>query len=151
MRLFPHSPLDPVASDGTRATISPLVPTLTLEAAIECGTAIYEGACWDHQSRWVSVALYHYCRQRGLPFVRVSIHRSRSTAAVQLTWQARCRPSLDARIEMEALVEAENVAPAAPEVCAHGVWVPALPVHRVAAVVEQLRALASVGPSWETQ
>jgi hypothetical protein len=52
---------------------------------------------------------------------------------------------------MEALVELENVAQAQPEVCSHGVWVPALPLERVVEVLEQLRVLASVGPSWESQ
>jgi hypothetical protein len=52
---------------------------------------------------------------------------------------------------MEALVEGENVTDVQPEVCSHGVWVPALPLDRVVEVVKQLRALAAVGPSWEAQ
>ena len=125
--------------------------TLTLESAIECGAAIYERARRDERLPWVSRALYDHCCQRGLPFIRVAINRSRGTAAVQLAWQERNRPSLRARRAMEELVEGENVARAEPEVCSHGVWVPALPLDRVWAVLEQLRALATAGPSWEAQ
>jgi hypothetical protein len=124
---------------------------LTLEAAIECGAAIYEGARGDDRPPWVSRALYDHCWQRGLPFIRVAINRSRGTAAVQLAWQAGNRPSLRARRAMEELVEWENVARAEPEVCSHGVWVPALPLERVVDVVEQLRDLATAGPCWEAQ
>jgi hypothetical protein len=139
------------ASDGISPGDPPLLPTLTIEAAIECGTAIYEAARWDSQTPWIILALYAYCCQRRLPFIRVAIHRSRGTAAVQLAWQEQSRPSVRARLEMEELVERENIAHAAPEVCSQGVWVPAVQLHRVAAVVEQLRALATVGPSWEAQ
>src|SRR5713101_705945 len=52
---------------------------------------------------------------------------------------------------MEELVEWENVARAEPEVCSHGVWVPALPLDRVVDVVEQLRDMATAGPCWEAQ
>jgi hypothetical protein len=141
--------LDP--GEGAHPGAFELNPTLTLEAAIECGAAIYERARRDERLLWVSRALYDHCCQRGLPFIRVAINRSRGTAAVQLAWEERNRPSLRARRAMEELVQGENVARADPEVCSHGVWVPALPLERVWAVLEQLRALATAGPSWEAQ
>ena len=52
---------------------------------------------------------------------------------------------------MASYMMGENVARAEPEVCSHGVRVPALPLERVWAVLDQLRALATAGPSWEAQ
>jgi hypothetical protein len=128
-----------------------LIPTLTIEAAIERGAVIYEAGWGDPRPSRVSRALYEHCRQRRLPFVRVSINGSRGTAAVHIAWQECNRPPVWARLAMEVLVESENVAYAQPEVCSHGVWVPALPLDRVAAVVQQLCVLATIGPSWEAQ
>jgi hypothetical protein len=128
-----------------------LTPTLTIEAAIERGAAIYEVRWGDRRPSWVARALYEHCSRRRLPFVRVSIHRSRGTAAVHIIWHEHNQPSVEARLAMESLAESEDVGFAQPEVCSRGVWIPALPLYRAAGVVEQLRRLAMVGPSWEAQ
>src|ERR1700740_1613260 len=132
---------EPGAPGAAHSEALDLAPTLTIEAAIECGAAIYEVARGDIWQYWVPTALYAHCCQRRLPFVRGAINRARGTAAVQLAWLRWNQPSLRARLAMEALVERENVAVAAPEVCSQGVWVPALPLHRVEDVLRQLRAL----------
>jgi hypothetical protein len=137
--------------EGAPPECPELTPTLTIDAAIECGAVVYEVGRREPRPLRVSEVLYDHCCQRRLPFIRVAINRLQGTAAVQLAWQGRARPSVRARLEMEALVELENVAQAEPEVCSHGVWVPALPLDRVVAVLQQLRVLATVGPSWESQ